>query len=54
MTPTPIGMANQLLSDFGLHLDLDATSDPDRGMPEIASDLNLRRALFWATQCMDM
>jgi hypothetical protein len=47
-------MASQLLSDFGLHLDLDVTSHPARRALEMDNDVNLRRSLYWATQCMDM
>ncbi|OQV08552.1 Fungal Zn2-Cys6 binuclear cluster domain-containing protein [Cladophialophora immunda] len=45
-----VGMAVQLLSDLGLHLDLDATFDSKKDSEE---HTNLRRTIFWSTQALD-
>ncbi|KAH0841184.1 fungal specific transcription factor [Fonsecaea pedrosoi] len=45
-----LGMAVQLLSDLGLHLDLDATFDSKK---ESEEHTNLRRTIFWSTQALD-
>ncbi|KIW35020.1 uncharacterized protein PV07_01747 [Cladophialophora immunda] len=45
------GMAVQLLSDLGLHLELDHARVSDRDTPDIT---NLRRTVFWATQGLDI
>lgn len=46
-----LGMAVQLLSDLGLHLELDQARFLDRDTPDTT---NLRRTVFWATQGLDM
>ncbi|KAJ9626778.1 hypothetical protein H2204_009923 [Knufia peltigerae] len=45
------GMAVQLLSDLGLHLELDQARFLDRDTPDTT---NLRRTVFWATQGLDI
>lgn len=48
-----MGMAIQLLSDLGMHLDLDATCDSDEDSHEMRENSNLRRTMFWSTQALD-
>lgn len=43
----------QLLSDLGLHLDLDVAHDADDEPVDINDGTNLRRTVFWATQALD-
>ncbi|KAH0846686.1 putative Fungal specific transcription factor [Fonsecaea pedrosoi] len=45
------GMAVQLLSDLGLHLELDQARISGHDTPDIT---NLRRTVFWATQGLDI
>lgn len=49
-----LGMATQLMSDLGLHLDLSAMGDTKWDNPDIDDDVDLRRTVFWATQSLDM
>lgn len=48
-----MGMATQLLSDLGMHLDLDATCDSEADLREQNENSNLRRTMFWSTQALD-
>jgi hypothetical protein len=47
------GMAVQLLSDLGLHLNLETESNSVDDGHDTNDNTNLRRTIFWATQTLD-